>query len=342
MRRLLLSFLLLIFFSVASELKLSGAITDIALLGTRAVVSTEWGKVYIVDLEGFSVLDEINIPDITDFTGEKQRAKVFSVDISPSGKRIAIVSEANLGKRTVFLYENHELKPVLKYTNASKVRFLDEDRIVLATIANEVWLYDLARKETVYKYLVFRFVFSDMDLNEDRTLIAWGDESGKVFFIDPRTGRLLGVGTEGNKDKIFKLDFGKNTVIVGGRDKKAVVFSLDEKITGRKKMREALDDPSLLKDVKTRFINRKLDFVLLPEKVFEVDFMVFAVALSPGDEYGAFTESEEGDVAVFRRGTWEKIDLKMPCYVNVLRFISKEKLLVGCIDGRLLVKEVKR
>jgi len=212
---------------------------------------------------------------------------------------------------------------------------------VIATLANEVWLYDMKNKKTVYKYLVFRFVFSDMDLNEDRTLIAWGDESGKVFFIDPETGKVIGVGTEGNKDKIFSVSFGNRVVMSGGRDKKAVVYYLDDKITGRKKMRENLDDPSLLKDVHTRFIHRSLEFIILPKKVFQSDFMVFSVAVSPDDAAGAYMKDEEGHVSLFKMGTWEEKSLKAGCYVNVLEFISRDKLLVGCIDGRLILTEVE-
>ncbi|NPB06423.1 MAG: hypothetical protein GXO03_02340 [Aquificae bacterium] len=340
MRGLVLLFSLLLF-SFAQELKLEGAITDISHAHGKAAVSTEWGKVYLIDLNAFKVEAEITVPDITDFTGEKQSAKVFSVDISPSGSKLAIAAEANLGKRTVFIYENGQLKPLLEFTDASKVRFLDENRLIIATLANEIWLYDLKNHKTVYKYLVFRFVFSDMDINEDRTLVAWGDESGKVFFIDPETGRVIGVGTEGNKDKIFSVSFGNKVVMSGGRDKKAVVYYLDDRITGRKSMRENLDDPSLLKDVHTRFINRSLEFVVLPRKVFQSDFMVFAVAVSPDDYTGAYTSDEEGRVSVFKMGLWDEKKLDAGCYVNVIDFISRDRLLIGCIDGRLVMREVK-
>jgi len=68
-----LLFLLLFTLSFGAELKLSGAITDISHSAGKAAVSTEWGKVYLVDLSDFSVKADITVPDITDFTGEKQK-----------------------------------------------------------------------------------------------------------------------------------------------------------------------------------------------------------------------------------------------------------------------------
>ncbi|WP_461828751.1 WD40 repeat domain-containing protein [Aquifex sp.] len=342
MRGLLL-FLLIFLFSHAQGLKLEGAITDIEVFNRSVAVSTELGKVYLLSLPELKVEKEISLPSITDFMGEKQRPKVFSISFSPSGKKLLIVVEANLGKRDVFLYEDGKgATPLLKGTDVSEAEFLTEDKIVLATLGNEVWLYDLKNQKTVYRYLVFRFVFSDMELNREKNLIAWGDESGKVFFINPENGELTGVGTEGNKDKIFSLSFKGNRVLVGGRDKKAVVFNLNRnRYTEPKVMREKLDAPSLLKKVKTQFINRSVKFILFPEKVFESDFMVFAVALSPSGEVGAFTYSEEGGLKIFKAGTWELKEVSVPCYVNAMEFVDESHLLVGCIDGEVILKEVK-
>ena len=338
---LLLSFLLFLF-SYAQNVKLNAAITDIDVHGNEAVISTELGKVYVISIPDLSIKQEISLPSITDFMGEKQKPKVFSVSISPSGKRILIVAEANLGKRDVFVYENGNLKKVLKLTDVSKGKFLDESRAVFATIGNEVWLYDLGSNKTIYRYLVFRFVFSDMDVNREKKLIAWGDESGKVFFINPENGMMVGVGTEGNKDKIFSLSFRGDRVLVGGRDKKAVVFNLKRnKYTSQKDMKEKLDAPSLLKKVKTQFINRNIEFILLPEKVYETDFMVFAVALSPDGEEGAFTHTEQGGMVIFKAGDWALKEISIPCYVNALEFLDNRRILIGCIDGEVLLKEVE-
>ncbi|HIP43470.1 MAG TPA: hypothetical protein EYG91_06240 [Aquifex aeolicus] len=341
MMNIFLLFFFLYTISFALEVNLKGAITDIAIGKSKIAVSTEKGKVFILKKENLSVEQEISLPELTDFMGEKQKAKVFSVDLSPSEKKVLIVVESDLGKRTIFLFEKGALKPILKLTDASKGMFLDEDNIILGTIANEIWLYNIKDRKTVYKYLVFRFVFSDFDMNRDKNLIAWGDESGKVFFIDPKNGKVIGVGTEGNKDKIFKLSFAKNRVIVGGRDKKSTIFNLKNKITDRKEWKEKLDAPSLLKNVKSQFINRELKFVLFPEKIYESKFMVFAVAISPNEKYAVFTSDEEGHLTVVAPGIGIKKVLDVGCFVNALEFIDDKRLLVGCIDGILKVMEVR-
>ncbi len=341
--RFLPLFFLLFLFSYAQVIKLEGAITDIEVFGKEAAVSTELGRVYLLSIPELSIDKEISFPPITDFMGEKHKPKVFDIAFSPSGRKLLIVVEAPLGKRNLFLYEDGKgLVPILKETDVSKGTFLDEDKLILGTIGNEVWLYDLKRKRTIYRYLVFRFVFSDMELNKRRKLLAWADESGKVFFINPKNGELVGVGTEGNKDKIFSLSFKGNRVLVGGRDKKAVVFNLNRnRYTDPKIMSDKLDAPSLLRKVKTKFINRNLKFMLLPEKVFESDFMVFEVALSPSGERGVFSYGEEGRLKVFNTKSWSLKELSVPCYINALRFIDEEHLLVGCINGELILKEVK-
>ncbi|GAB6065297.1 hypothetical protein JCM9492_03890 [Aquifex pyrophilus] len=334
---ILLLLIPLIAFSLS--VKLEGAITDISVYEEKIAVGTESGKLYILS-KNLKVLSEVSFPEFTDFMGEKQKPKVFSVDLY-KGKALA-VCEDNLGKSTVYLYENNNLKPVLKLTDARKAMFYGDNDIIVGTISNEVWRYNLKEGKTLYRYLVFRFVFSDFDMNEERNLIAWGDESGKVFFINPEDGRLIGVATEGNKDKIFKVSFSRSKVISGGRDKRAVLYDLGKKVINRETWRKKLDAPSLLKNLKTPFINRKIEFILLPEKVFETDFMVFAVALSPEEHYAAYTPDDRGTVKVVRLSDFYEFSLNANCFINALEFISEDKLAVGCIDGSLKILEVKR
>ncbi|NPA32932.1 MAG: hypothetical protein GXO04_04840, partial [Aquificae bacterium] len=118
--RILLLLLSLLYLSFSLEVKLGGPITDIAVQGDKVAVSTENGKVYILSAKDLSVSAEIDLPEFTDFTGEKQKAKVFSVDLSPSSQKALIVVEDNLGKRSVYVYENGSLTPVLKLVNASR------------------------------------------------------------------------------------------------------------------------------------------------------------------------------------------------------------------------------
>jgi len=327
----------LIAFSLS--VKLDGAITDISVYGRKIAVGTEAGKLYILS-DKLDIISEVSFPSFKDFMGEIQKPKVFSVDIYRG--KILVVCEDNLGKSSVYLYENGRLKPILKLTEARKAMFYNDNEIIIGTISNEVWKYNLKEKKTVYRYLVFRFAFSDFDMNKKKNLIAWGDESGKVFFIDPKTGRLIGVATQGNKDKIFKVSFSRNRVLSGGRDKKAVLYNLQKKLKDKNIWKKKLDAPSLLKDIRTQFINRKLAFILLPEKVFKTNFMVFAVALSPEEHFAAYTSDDKGTIKIVRLTDYREISLNVGCFVNTLEFINEHKLAVGCINGNLKIVEVKR
>ena len=320
MRKIFLSFIFLIgtVFAVTPELQevlqLDGAISDISVSGEKAYVATERGKVQIIDLRTYKIVDEISYPKFEDFMGELQLPKVFSVDISPDKKIIAAVVQATRGGREVYIYQDKKLIKVINrkmHLPIAKLRFVDNQHLIFGLTGDEIVLFDLKNKKVIYRNPVGMSFFSDMEINEDKTKLALTDESGDTRIIDIKTGRVIKVIEELNKDKAFDVDLKNNRTFTGGRDKKAVYYNLN---TDR-------------------------------YQIFDADdFMVFSVGLSPSGKIGAYVYNDKFDVKVVNTEegttlTYLKGHKSTP---SNIRFLSEEEIIIGCDDGKIFFWRLKK
>ncbi|MDQ7056571.1 MAG: hypothetical protein Q9M89_09040 [Persephonella sp.] len=256
----------------------------------------------------------MKFPEFEDFTGELQPPKVFSVDVSPDGKKIVAVVQASRGGREVYIYEGNNLKKIIsrkKHMPVAKVRFITGDSILLGLSGDEVVLFSLPDSKVIYRKPVGMSFFSDMEINESKDKVAVVDESGDTKIVDVKTGKVIKVIEELNKDKVFDVDFKNDRVISGGRDKKAV------------------------------FYNLKTDSY----RIFSADdFMVFSVALSPSGKKGAYLYNDKFDVRVVDTETGDLITVlkgHRATPSNIL-FIDENQLITGCDDGKLYIWRLKR
>lgn len=305
----LLLFLLTLSFGaeLLRVIELPGAITDIAYRKGVLYVSTELGKVYLVNYRNAEVRQVTELPNIVDFMGNPIPPKIFSVDVSPSGGRILIVSQAEGGYSEVYTYEGGKLKKIVDLTKGwiiKKGKFVDERRAVLAFLGDEVALIDLLSGKILYKVQVGRSSLSDISLNDDRSTLAVSDEGGVVTLVSIKEGKVLGKFKGINVDKLYGVDFKDGKIIVGGRDRRVALYYTD----GR------------------------------PPKRFDSEFLVFSVALDSSARIGAFLYNEQNDVELVEVDTGRVVGfLKGHRYpVSVLRFID-DVLLVGCDDGKIFV-----
>ncbi len=290
-----------------------GAITDIVHRDGKLYVSTELGRVEVYDLLTGKREKELRLPDIKDFTGEDIPPKVFSTDISPSGKLWLIVAQGSGGYREVFLLTAEGgLKKILTTKNRlmlSEGRFVSEDKVVLSLISDEIILFDLNKLKSLYRVQVGMSSLSDIALSEDRSKVAVSDESGVVSLVSLKDGsvvrRLKGV----NVDKLYKLDYKRDTIMVGGRDRRVGIYYLKE---GK---------------------SRRID----------AEFLVFSVAMDREAKLGAFPFNESNDIKVIevRSGRVLEVLKGQSSTVSVL-LLLKERLIVGCDDGKIFVWRLKR
>jgi len=294
--------------------KVDGAVSEIRYKDGKIYIATERGKVEILEFRTLKKIRVISYPKFEDFTGELQLPKVFSVDISPDGSKIVAVIQATRGGREVYLFENGKLQKIIdrrKHLQIAKLRFISNNLILFGLSGDEIVLYDLKKNKIIYRKPVGMSFFSDMEINEKKTMVAVVDESGDTKIADIKTGDVIKVIQELNKDKVFDVDFRNNRVITGGRDKKAVYYNLKTK-----------------------------HYTTFPAD----DFMVFSVALSPSGSRGAYLYNDKFDVRVV--GTEEgKILTTLSGHKATpsnIRFVDENQLIIGCDDGKLYIWRIEK
>ena len=289
------------------NINVSGAVSDIAVYGNKVYVATEMGKIDILDIKIKKKIKSINFPKFKDFMGELQPPKIFSVDVSPNGKKIVAVAQGNRGGREVYIYENGKLIKIIDWKRnipAYKVRFVDNNRIIMGLSSDEIILYNISKKKQIYRKYIGMSYFSDMEINEKRNKLALTDESGDTRIIDIRTGKVIKKIEELNKDKAFDIDFRNNRIFNGSRDKKAVYYNLNNN----------------------------------SYKIYNSnDFMVFSVGLSPSGKVGAYLYDDKYNVKIIQTETGKSIaTLKgHTATPSVIKFINEHSLITGCDNGKI-------
>ncbi|WP_457600933.1 WD40 repeat domain-containing protein [Hydrogenivirga sp.] len=289
------------------------AITDMLYRKGVLYVATEQGEVKLYDLKSKRLLKSIKLPSIRDFMGNPIPPKVYSIDISPSGEKLLIVSEASGGFSELYLYEVgkgfEKLIDLGKNLIIKKGRFYTEDKAVLAFLSDELALFDLGKKEFIYRVQVGRSSLSDINLSDDRTKVAVSDEGGIVTLVSIEDGKVLRKFKGVNVDKLYKLDYRDSKILVGGRDRRVALYYTD------------------------RSTHRR----------FNSKFLVFSVAMSEDTRLGAYLYNEQNDVRVVELDTGREVDmLRGHSYpVSVILFLDG-LLLTGCDDGKIFVWRYER
>jgi len=294
-------------------IEVDGAVSDLRFKSGKIFVATERGNVEIIDFETFKKLKIIEYPKFKDFMGELQLAKVFTVDISPDESKIIAAIQASRGGREVYLYQNGKLEKIIdrkQHLPIVRARFVDNDEVIFGLSGDELVLFNIVQKKVVYRKPVGMSFFSDMEIDDTRTKVAVVDESGDTRIVDVKTGKIIKIIEELNKDKAFDVDFHNNRVISGGRDKKAVFYNLSNDTY----------------------------------RVFGADdFMVFSVALSPSGKIGAYLYNDKFDVKVVnteRETVLITLSGHKATPSNMI-FVDENQIIIGCDDGKIYIWRIQ-
>ena len=253
--------------NLQAELICSGSITDICVSGDEIFVGTENGFVDVVSIEDLKLLDKISLPKIVDFMGDSINPGVYSVD-SKNGE-ILIVSQGKSGFSNVLVFKGSKTKQLIdskkRKIPVKKASFVDNNKILLATVGNELILMDLNNSSIIYQVQISPYTFSDYVLSKDRTRVFTTDESGIVHQLKVADGQLISEFQGNNVDYIYQLDFKSDIILTGGKDRRTGVYNI----------------------------------VAGTSYYFQNDFLILCVALSPEGKYGAFMSSEKGSFTIF-------------------------------------------
>ncbi len=315
MKRVWLLILMMVYSLAASTvvkphatIEVEGNVVEIVVKDNTLYVATDTGKLEIYDWKKRKLLDEIKFDTIHDFMGDEIAPKVFGVDIDRSGKRLLILVQDEGGERILYLKEGDKLKKILDkkaHISMREVRFIDDSHLLIATMSDELILYDINMKKESYRTKLSLSVFSDFQLNEDHTKVASSCESGIVYINDVKTGKLLHKFEGGNKDNVFKVDYKNEHVLACGQDRRAVVYKVPT----------------------------------AEMTIYETGFLVYAGALNDDASLSAFGINEKNDIGIFENAT-KKMKYRLVgqnSTLNTIVFISDKELISSSDDNKILI-----
>jgi hypothetical protein len=271
----------------------SGDVQDIVYSDSTLYAATSEGIVDIFDIKTKKLLSKIAVPPIKDFMGDEVPAKLYSID--KLNEKILFVSQGMKGYRNLWIYENSKLTKLLdidKKLFIKKAKFVSEDKVLLATLSNEIFLLDVKNKKYIYTIQISSSSFSDFVLDEEKKHFIATDESGIVRLLDVMSGNILKIIGKKNLDRVYQLDYKNKIVLTAGQDRKAVVYNKNN-----------VSD---------------LDF----------HFLLYSCGLSPKGNLGAIAYNENNDVLVFKTNDLSKLYnlTKNKATLTKILFISNKEL----------------
>lgn len=286
------------------QLKTDSAVLDIAIGTGKIVGCSAKGDVFEI---GKGLKKLYSLPQIETPYGEKRAQKAFSVDISPSGRSIAIAAEDG----SLYIGSDGKLVKTSFFTNSiiKKVSFVDENLLLIGMISAEMVLFDKAKNKTLYSSQIGSSPLSDFALKEDRKTAAVAGEAGIVYLIDTMSGKIKRAYKNINLDNIYKIDYKNSNILTAGQDRKATLVS----------------DSGV---VKARFAGK---------------FLIYAVALSPSGKRAAVAIDEQNNIAVF--DTTSKSELFLAkghtATLNRIVFANENKMVSVADENKILIWEIK-
>ncbi len=201
-------------------------ISKVAFNKDYLIVGFENGTVEIRAFKNNSLIYTLKLPKIHDFAGDLIDMPIYSLDIHKN--KLLILTQGENQSRVLFLFDisSRKLKKVFSTKlTLMKAKFLDKNRIIFATLADEIVLYDTKTNSFTYKKQIGNYVFSTFALNGSKNLVAIGDESGVVKVFDVSKRKIIAKIDGINKDKTLALSFFGNLILNASVDKKIGIYN---------------------------------------------------------------------------------------------------------------------
>ena len=295
----------------ADTITVDGNVMDSVIYGERLYVGTDAGTLEIFDWTQKSCLTKLTYPKIHDFMGDLMSPKVFGVDFDPHSGALVVQLQAEGGERELLYYPKGPESTPIRLITADRhlamreVRFVDSQRILIATMGNEMILYDLKKRKELWHNQISESVFSDYSLDETHKHVASSCESGELFVIDVATGEILQHYFDINKDNVFQVDFKNRHVLTAGKDKRAVLYNLP---------------------LKSHYI-------------YTAGFFVYACALNRQATLSAFQIDERNDIGIYDNLTHRMLYRLsgQSSTINNIVFIDDKTVITSSDDNHILI-----
>jgi hypothetical protein len=288
----------------------SGLATGVVYKIGKLYISSNSGNIDIFDTKNKKKIESIRLSKIKDFMGDEIDSKIFTIDLLDD--TLLILSQDNGGYSRIQFYHDKKLISVIDQAdklNIIKAKFIDKEHLLIALISNEIILYDIKNKKKLWVTQASMSKFSDFALNNDRSKVAVGDESGDIHILSTKDGKKLKTLTGQNVDNIFSVDFKADTVLTGGQDRRAAVYNL-----------------------KTSSAYYKAS-----------TFFVYGVGLSPSGLIGAYSCDMKNDIELFNTQTRTSLGKYKATnkVLNNIYFINEKEFFVNSNADSVLYYKMK-
>jgi len=293
-----------------AQYKADGATIDLVAQNGKLYVATKVSVVDIFDIKTKKIIKKIKVPNIMDFMGDEITAKIYSVDVLDD--EILILSQANKGYRSVYIYKNNKLSPIITIKDKlyiAKAKFINKNTIVLGLLSNDIISYNISTKKQNWMIQPSGSKFSNLTLNEDKTQVVICDESGELHILDTKNGKIIKTLSGQNLDNVFQTDYKNHIIATAGQDRRAVIYNLKTNTTYYK----------------------------------STHFLIYSAGLSPSGKLAGFASDENNNVTVFNTSTKSTIGVyggnKMTL-TNIL-FLNEKEFFVGSDDKTVNFYKIK-
>ncbi len=288
------------------EIKTEGNVMDMKIINNLLYIGTNEGSLDVYDIKNEKFIEKIQLKKIHDFMGDLMNPKIYSVDMI--GTKKLLLSEGERGARELYINENNITTKVITgeaKLMMQKAKFIDDNHIFLGLLSNEIVLYDIKAKKSLYIKQLSQSKFSDFALNEDKTKAVIACESGINFIVNVKNGKVIRELEGGNKDNVFKVSFKNGKVAAAGQDRIGSVY------------------------------NTNNDNI----KMFQAPFLIYATGLNDDASLVAYAFGIDNEIAIFDLRTKSKIyNLKgQKSTLNSIIFYDKETLYSGS-DDKFIMK----
>jgi len=292
----------------SDTIDVDGNVVEFVHKNSTLYIATDAGKLEVYDWKKKRLLEKIKFNTIHDFMGDPIAPKVFGVDVNSDGDRLIIMVQDEGGERILYLYKDKKLTKLLDknaHIQMREARFVDNDHILIASMSNELILFQISNRKILYKNKLSLSTFSDFQLSRDHSKVASTCESGIVYITDTKTGKVVKTLEGGNKDNVFKVDFKNLYILACGQDRKAVLYGVNN--------------------------NSKT--------IYQTQFLVYAGALNKDASLSAFGINEQNDIGIYDNIT-KSLKYKLvgqQSTLNTIVFIDDKTLISSSDDNHILI-----
>lgn len=275
-----------------------GGVTELLFQDNKLYAATTTSSVDIFDTVTRTKINSITLPQIKDFMGDKIDSKVYSIDVL--NNKILIASQGEKGGRAINIFENDSLNEIIsdkKNMFIAKAKFIDENKIIFALLSNEIYLYDLNKKENIKIIQVSHSKFSNFVLTEDKKRIIVADESGDLKMFTTKDLSHIRNFKNQNLDNVFQVDTKNGIIVTAGQDRRSAIYTIDG----------------------------------LNSNYKQAPFLIYSVGLSPSGKLAGIAINEENDVLIFdTKYKSNKHTLKQnPAILTNILFINENEVFVA-------------